>query len=358
MTADSHAGTSQPFSTSGTTDRPVRWWRTAEQLAAEVELVAGTLVGAVDHVVNFAPTAHVFGHLFGVVLPQRNGITVDQAWQRPVTSVPPLPADARTLLVCVPSAWPLLRRLTGMLAELPLVVALHSTAPVTALAADVVDGMPADRFRAFEILGSTETGGIAHRPVPGSTEKSPLWTLFEDVSPASPVERNGVSRLHVTSQRIGRRDDMAERPESWMLDDVVSYRGDRRFEHLGRASRLVKSNGRRVQLEHVESALRRADPALDAVCLPVSDPVRGESYDIYYAVPEGASPAKTTPAAVRRLLHEAMADVAAPRRVYPVPSIPRTPRGRVQLTELELLARSEIATAERSADPLADVPRS
>jgi acyl-coenzyme A synthetase/AMP-(fatty) acid ligase len=239
-----------------------------------------------------------------------------------------------------------------MLARQPKVVALHSTAPVTALAADVVDGMPADRFHAFEILGSTETGGIAHRPVAGSAEKSPLWTLFDDVSPTSRVERNGVSRLHVSSPRIGRRDDMAEFPESWMLDDVVSFRGDRRFEHLGRASRLVKSNGRRVQLEHVESALRRADPAVDAVCLPVSDPVRGESYDIYYAAPHN-----TSPAAVRRLLHRAIADVAAPRRVYPVPSIPRTPRGRVQLTELELLARSGLAAADRPADPLAEAPR-
>jgi acyl-coenzyme A synthetase/AMP-(fatty) acid ligase len=325
------------FATSGHTGAPVSWWHSTDQLAYEAGLVADLLVGEVDHVINFAPTRHLFGSLFGEVLPRVRGIDVHQAWRHPVTDVPPLRPGARTLLVCLPSAWPLLRRLLPALGALPRVVALHSTAAVPEAAKDVVHALHGTGFTAQTLLGATETGAVAHRPVaPAGTDDGP-WRLLPDVALVpEPGTRGGGGTprlLHVISPRIGRRHDMSEPPVSWRTTDLVRRRGPREFDHLGRASRLVKANGVRVWLDEVEAALAGALPGLDVACVPVADGVRGEHYELYCA-PGGPGAPAVEPPLVRRALARLLPGVPGPRAVHPVDRIPRSPLGKVRVPEL------------------------
>ncbi|GAA3289929.1 hypothetical protein GCM10020295_02990 [Streptomyces cinereospinus] len=206
-----------------------------------------------------------------------------------MTEVPPLRPGARTLLVCLPSTWPLLRRLLTPLGALPRAVALHSTAAAPEAAKEVVHALRGTGFTAHALLGSTETGAVAHRPIaPAGTDDGP-WRLLPDVVlvPDLRAARTAdpVQPLHVISPRLGRRHDMAEPPASWRTTDLVRRRGLREFDHLGRSSRLVKANGVRVWLDEVESAVAEALPGLDVACLPVPDGVRGEHYEMYCAPP-------------------------------------------------------------------------
>jgi acyl-coenzyme A synthetase/AMP-(fatty) acid ligase len=89
-----------------------------------------------------------------------------------------------------------------------------------------------------EILGSSETGGIAWR------QGDPLWRAFDDVT-------------------LGQNDDGALRIESPYLPighveqtaDAVRFLEDGRFELLGRLDRIVKLEEKRISLPLLEQAL-------------------------------------------------------------------------------------------------------
>ncbi|MGW4025674.1 acyl-CoA synthetase [Streptomyces sp. NPDC005009] len=335
------------FETSGHTGTPVSWWRSADQLAYEAALVADLLVGEVDHVINFAPTRHLFGHLFGEVLPRTHGVDVHHAWRHAAFDVPPLRPGARTLLVCLPSAWPLLRRLLPVLGELPRVTALHSTAAAPEAAKEVVHALHGTGFTAHAVLGSTETGAVAHRPIaPAGTDDGP-WRLFPDVA-LVPDLRAGTAAdplqpLHVLSPRLGRRHDMPEPPASWRTTDLIRRHGPREFDYLGRSSRLVKSNGVRVWLDEVETTVTGALPGLDVACLPVPDGVRGEHYELYCAPKKHGDTAVAGPRLIRGVLARLLPGVPSPRAVHPVDRIPRSPLGKVRIPELLSLGLGKTA---------------
>ena len=95
----------------------------------------------------------------------------------------------------------------------------------------------------IEVLGSTETGGIAWR----KQLDSPNWTCFEDVT-----YQVQDGRLLLSGPKIG--------IEDWYLssDRVESIDG-KRFNHLGRIDNLVKIAGKRISLTAVEIALKSND---------------------------------------------------------------------------------------------------
>ena len=331
------------FATSGHTGEPVTWRRPRDLLDYEAALVADTLIGPVDYIINFAPVHHMYGHLFGEILPRLRGAEVHQAWHRDPTDVPPLREGARTLLVCLPSSWPLLRHLVPALRDLPGVVALHSSAAPTDAAREVVAGLHDRGFRAESLLGATETGAVAHRPIePAGAPGTTPWRLLPDVYLVPDRgDDAGADYLHVASPRIARGPGMSQAPHSWRLTDLIRRRGPRTFDHLGRASRLVKVNGRRVWLDHVENAVRGALPGADAACLPVNDDVRGEHYELYVSAPaDPAGPGGPPDGArlVRESLTAALPGVPGPRAVRFVPRIPRTDTGKVRLPALRCLA--------------------
>ncbi|MYS95152.1 MULTISPECIES: acyl-CoA synthetase [Streptomyces] len=321
------------FATSGSTGPPVTWLRTEEQLHAEVTLVHEAVLDSArfGRVVSYAPPGHLYGRLYGRELPRLADVPVTGLWDEPLT-VPPLDDGVPTLLVCLPSTWQLLARHVPALARHGRVTALHSTGPATPAAHHVAGRLADTGFRAHELLGSTETGAVAHRPVAGERTTGLPWRLLPDVEmlPGSVADGDGAARrLRVASPRLARRAGAEAPTADWELPDLVAPAGPRAFQHLGRASRLVKVNGVRCDLAHVEDLARARCPGLDLVCAPVSDPVRGEHYEVFYASAEPVDPA-----ALRRSLGRLPSGLPAPRAVHRVPRIPRSSTGKVRTAEL------------------------
>lgn len=75
------------------------------------------------------------------------------------------------------------------------------------------------------------------------------------------------------------------------------------FRFHGRRSRLVKVNGQRVHLDHVEERLRELVPCADLACVPIPDEVRGEDFDLL-VVEDPRYPLGTD--AVRRRIRDAL----------------------------------------------------
>ncbi|MDS1271518.1 hypothetical protein RIF23_14560 [Lipingzhangella sp. LS1_29] len=335
MSCGAHRSTDEvSFATSGQSDCPVVWVRTVEQMRAEAALLADTVIGEVDRVVNFAPPRHLYGSLLGEYLPAHLRVPVRHQWEDPLSPVE-LAADERVLLVCLPATWVVLRSHVERLRSLSGVVAVHGTGPTTTATDRIVEALAGARFRGVELLGSTETGAIAHRPlVPsagGSLGGSPLWTLFDDTSLVSAPTPSGEQPLRVRSPRLARRENESAWPDSLELDDLVRPRDGGRFELLGRSSRLVKVNGVRLHLEHVEHALRERFPHTDIVCVPVRDDVRAEHFDLYYT--DLADTGEGTVAAedLHGVLKTVFPQAPLPRVTHGVARIPRGAAGKVRL---------------------------
>lgn len=265
------------FSTSGHTGGARRWWRTDQQLEREVDMVADTLVDPVRtirQVVSFAPPQHLFGHLFGQILPRRRRLPVFEAWRYSPAEVL-AGMEEHALILTVPHAWELLRRAGDHARALRSAVALHSTAAPPAAAAEVLARWGPGGFTAHEILGSTETGAIAHRPLARDADVEAPWTPFADVEllDGSPDTDRP---LRVRSPRLARRDDADAPPEDHDTGDLICNDGRGGFLLRGRASRIVKVNGRRTDLAEIEAGLAGQLPNLEIACVRVTDPLRGE----------------------------------------------------------------------------------
>lgn len=341
------AGDAVTFATSGQSGTPVLWRRTAAQLRAEADLLAETVVGEVDLVLNYAPTRHLYGRIFGEVLPRRRRVPVRQLTESLFTP-PEVPAGARVLIVCLPSTWELLRRGVERL-RAATVVAVHSTAPPPAAAHRAVAALAGSAFRAEEILGSTETGAVAHRPLAPRAAGPTPWRLLPDYTLVPTAGPRAEQPLRVAGPRLAARGDQPP-PAALTLDDLVRPVGERTFELLGRATRMIKVNGRRVHLARVEDAVRAAFPGTDVVCVPRRDPLRAEHYDLYYA------PARAdVPAAGVRAALAALPGVPGPRAVLRVAEIPRSVAGKVRIDRLppgragaDLAARASGGVGDRA----------
>ncbi|MBP2473508.1 acyl-CoA synthetase (AMP-forming)/AMP-acid ligase II [Crossiella equi] len=304
------------FDTSGSTGPSRTWRHRGETLWTEAGLLADLVrPHRPEAVLASAPPRHLYGALATVLLPARLRLPV---WYRPqyFGALPP-PGGRRWLVVAVPWTFAALARREAWLDQVAHLTVLHSSATVPETAARLLERL-GGRAEVVEVFGATETGGVAHRvwrPDP------PPWRLFPDVELRT--EGPGEQPLRVRGPRL------AEGLAEWTLDDFVVPVPDRGFRFAGRRSRLVKVNGRRVDLDVLEAALRAALPGMDLAALPVADPTSGEHVDLL-VVPEGRTEDEVR-AAIAHL-------APRPRRVLLVPAIDRSATGKARRVRLTACA--------------------
>lgn len=280
------------FTTSGTTGPPVRWWRTRDQLLAEARILADLVTtddAPVDAVVTHAPPRHLYGYLFGELVPA----LLDAPVRRATVTEPPPAVPGGLLVVAVPSTWWWLARSAARLRHRGRVTVVHSTATLPAGAAAVLAELP--NVSLCELHGSTETGLVGTRTAPGAD-----WTLAPDVcfAPSMSTVDDDCRPLSIRSPRLARRDGH-DTPATHTMDDIVRLTAARHYRLTGARGRLVNIDGRRVDIAALQGALRRRT-GLDASCRMVTDPLRGEWYEVL--VPGGDPERQRIRAALDRLL--------------------------------------------------------
>ncbi len=203
----------------------------------------------------------------------------------------------------------------------------------------------------FEVLGSTETGGIAHRQravKPGFEEaalseasvETPRWRAMPYVDIAVPgltggYAKSGTGILLVHARHLATR--------GWEGGaDRIELDADGAFELLGRADRIVKIEGKRASLAEVESALletglfseakvfaetRRGREELAAVVVPGDEAKRTLLAD--------GKPAFLM--ALRRRLSPRLPSVLIPRRWRFADALPANAQGKVTQAALASL---------------------
>lgn len=316
--------------TSGSTGEPIGCMKTAGQLLGEASVLRDAFeFGPSDRIFATVPPHHIYGLLFGVLVPLVSGASF-------VREVPmhaePLAAAYRasgaTVLVSVPAHLRSLEVLDpSAFAPSPPRRTFSSGA---ALPAEVARTLGA-RFelRVTEILGSSETGGIGHRLAVhrADDEEAPFVALPQVTVSVAPD-----GRMQIDSPFLDR-----DVPRPFVAADRVERIDARTFRHLGRADGVVKVGGTRVSVKELEARLLAIAGVTDAAVWAV--PVGGaRGYETRAVVAgRGADGAPIDVATLRGELLRYFDPVAIPRRFRVLEALPREPTGKLRREVLERL---------------------
>jgi fatty-acyl-CoA synthase len=127
--------------------------------------------------------------------------------------------------------------------------------------------------------------------------------------------------------------------------DFAQIDADGNIHVLGRGSVCINSGGEKIFPEEVEEALKTHAAVRDAVVVGISHPTYGEQVVAVVELTEDVEPASE--AELIAHVKERLASYKAPRRVRTVPTIGRSPNGKVDYKRHKAETTEEIgATAE------------
>lgn len=303
--------------TSGTTGGHHACRKTAFQLFGEAQVLVETFAFDPHRTIGATvPAHHLYGLLFTLLIPLFSGAR----FIRPALFQP---ADVRlaqeryeiTDLITVPTH---VRALVSA-GQAPL------TLKRTLSSGAVLDIEVAEAFSAqsgsevIDVLGSTESGGIAYRrATPGA-----VYVPFRGVSVAKSAE----------GQLLLRSPFLAPGADWQLMEDRIELvQGG--FEHLGRTDGVLKIGGKRVAVQELEARARRLPGVSDAAALvQASSELRGT--ELWLAI--ATRDPRWTAGTLKGALSEFFDSVVLPRRYRIVDELPRDGLGKVQRHLLERL---------------------
>lgn len=313
--------------TSGSTGEPHSIHKNFRQLLTEARVHAASEVCSGARVLATVPPHHIYGLLWGTLAPLLSGGSFVR--ETPLLAAEIAGAAERhqaQVLVAVPAH---LRALAAADHVPPCVrYVISSGAPLTSeVAAQLESGRA---LRVLEILGSTETGGVASREPARDRTWQPLPGVKvrcgEDgaMLVSSPFTDAGPAALQTSADRIE------------LLEDG-------RFKHLGRGDSVVKVAGRRVDLAALEARLRELPEVREAFVVAVPVPgIRGQEIGCVVVGPSSLDRRR-----VRAHLGGFFDRAELPRRVRVVDGVARSETGKVlRKTLLGLLGVSVSTTAQ------------
>jgi len=243
------------FFTSGSTGFPKRVVKNLSRVDVEAHTLDRAWGAEASHVIATVSHQHIYGLLFRIAWPLISGRTSDDA---PATYWEDLEgAFAGATLVASPAHLTRLPPRTDLFRPPPaLIFSSGGLLPAPAAQACIqAFGLPVT-----EVLGSTETGGIAWRR---QTEPDAPWAPFAGVTV---TQDDG--EMIVRSPNL--QDDAPMR-----TGDVAELLEDGSFRLKPRGDRVVKVEGKRVSLTRVEEALAALPEISAAVALTL--PARGDA---------------------------------------------------------------------------------
>ncbi len=250
--------------TSGTTDgeKPVtKQIRHLEDEVRDLHATWNTLVGE-SAFFCAASHQHVYGLLFGVLWPLYAGRTFQRhRYLHPSELVPRMRDTGGCVLASVPTHLKRLVRHAHVSTLKGVCRAIFSSGGplATDVAHEIAGALGAPPI---EMLGSTETGGIAWRTQQPGVEEC-RWTPFTSVRISCDGDNN---LLRVRSPFVSV--DSGE--QGFATGDRISLHSDGRFALEGRLDHVVKVGEKRLDLTRMASQLR-ARPAVDEVALTTVD---------------------------------------------------------------------------------------
>ncbi len=241
------------FLTSGSTGQPKACRKHFGQIVLEVEIGLSVWPAAAGPIVSTVSHQHIYGLLFTVVMPLLAGRATNASRAHGWDDIVRHLGAGQATLVTTPAH---LSRIPDHMRPAAGPAAIFSSgAPLAHEAA----GRALETFGVLptEVLGSTETGGIAWRRQASAAEP---WTPLPRVS----VEMDGEGMLTVVSPLCGT-------DEPLRTGDLAAINEDGRFHLRGRGDRIAKIEGKRVSLARVEQAIVELAEVSEAAAADLPD---------------------------------------------------------------------------------------
>ena len=323
-------GTGYVKLTSGSSGAPSGIAITPEALAADDEQLAATMgLEADDRFLAAIPWSHSYG-LSSLVLPalRRGSVLV-----LPGDGGPWAPLDAaRELGATVFPTVPVYLQSIASLADAPAWP--RSLATVVSAGAPLRPETAASFRERFSrdvhvFYGASECGGISYDREGGAALRGTVGMPVEGVRVS--LEETVVVRSAACGLRHVPEENDRLREGVFRSADIASWAADGELELRGRADTLINAGGKKVQPREVEFVLRAMPGVRDAVVFGVRS--GGGEREIVRAI-VACDPGSLTYADVTSWCRERLAAHKVPRSVLLLGEIPRTPRGKIDRSEL------------------------
>lgn len=315
--------------TSGSTGAHVACPKTAAQLLGEAALLVRLWdLGPGTRVLATVPPHHLYGLLFGVLVPFMGGGSFVRTTPLHAETIAAQARDHQAnVLVSVPAHLHAVATLPA--GALPPLARIFSSgaplAPATAAAVTARAGRPVT-----EVLGSSETGGIAWRDSGGDGDGR--WAPFPGVTVAADPD----------DETMRLRSPFADPGETRGADRIRAH-ADGRFELLGRADGVIKIGGTRVAVAEIERLLREVPGVADAAVVAIDTP-SPRQHELWAAV---VAPTLSV-AALRDALLRRVEPIAMPRRFRLVAALPREDNGKLMRARVLHLFDQPAAPEQRT----------
>lgn len=329
------------LATSGSTGEPTLVWKSWQVLAAEALCLSRFYPKSRGPIVSLVPPQHIYGLLHSILLPlwsQRPVIQVGDVSlglcpreQDALAKVSAAGQGSGALLVTTPASW---SRAEQLITSGQVSAMVSSAGAFGEKRHHQLQRIAAGRdFRAVEIYGSTETGGLAWQDLMTLGG----FTPFPDVSLSFSGADAECAIAH--SPYIY--------PEGrWQLEDRLAKAQDGRFRVLGRRDQVFKYGGKRYSLRTVAAKLAAAaevDPA-QVVCDFEKDEDLPKGGILWGFIGAAADEALLRARYLDRdSSQEQSQGLPYPDRLLLLTELPRSAVGKVSMAELRRLRRERKA---------------
>ncbi|EMY70178.1 non-ribosomal peptide synthetase [Leptospira vanthielii] len=319
--------------TSGSTGLPKIVWKEWNEIEQEISYWVSnpeirSLYTKSEKVHLQVPLCHLYGLLWGFLLPKRLGVPIEynsssdngKLW---ITSAPKL-QSALTQSRPLPES----AVVSGMKFPVPLSRVLRDRGGISVL----------------EIYGSTETGGIGYRDplrqnrfqiLPG------LETKFRSEEGLEETELQIQSPfLSHQSFLLGEKGWAKETlpPNSYYSTGDLGNWSEFGWYLFGRKDRIIKHNGKRVSLDRIESEILGLSLKGEFVCVPIFDGF-GQSIGLFST---GTLPASE----ILQILRRELPDSHVPRVILTNVTMPTLPNGKPDYPTITKLCNDEYQTIQ------------
>lgn len=310
--------------TSGSSGAPKAIHKTLALLNNEVEQLEQTWGHELTNsiIASTVSHQHIYGLLFRVLWPLASGRAFFRHdWQYPEQITQH--ASSNTVLISSPA---LLKRLVENNSNANYRAIFSSGGPLAFDSALTC-------FTLFnqwprEVLGSTETGGIAYRQQITSTEP---WQAFDAIK----IKLNAENCLRILSPLVD--------PEIWyQTADQCELLNDKQFILKGRADRVIKIEEKRISLTEIERRLNQLIEIDEAAVIPYQTEQRLIIAAAITLTSDGQAKLEQLGKGkfwlyLRKALHQWIEPVGIPRRFKVIESIPLNTQGKRLISDIEAL---------------------
>jgi len=292
------------FTTSGSTGAGKPCAHAWEDVAQELDALAALVPGRA-RVVGLVPRHHIYGFLFGVLLPRWLGIPFCDG--RAGAGSGPASWRDGDLVVGFPLRWEGLARAGTAVA--PGVHGVTSTGPIDPDTVRAVRRQGLERM--LEVYGSSETGGVGWRDEPGAPYRLlPYWEL-----------RGGGEELRRTPAVAGGAARVVAAPDH--LEEVEGGG----FRVRGRRDAVVQVAGMNVSPARVREVLASHPGVLDCAVRLMS-PAEGARLKAFVVPGDGLADPARARGELRTWLAERLAAPERPGALTFGPGLPRDAQGK------------------------------